>query len=339
MTRYTIVSTMALTLPFIVGKGDLSPWISFSLLLILMTYGLYRYIIEGHCGRWARFLVMALILFDLSAYDWSPANKITEDANGRDEMTRLLSLRGVADFLRSKPGPFRVEFLINKSPNVGDMYGIEETLGAAVTLQKDYDNFLRQADLLNVRYAIGPASTPEPGYVYADSAWKVYEKPNAYPRAWLVHAIAVEPNPKKLLERLNAPGVDPHRIALVAFPLSLTLQPWPKISSSQLNNEEAIWRKSRQDRVEVNVRANGRALLVLSELFYPGWTATVNGIPTTILKVDGALRGIVVPDGDSRVRLSYAPRPFLTGLMLTFASLAAGIVLVFRLWLRVRRAG
>src|SRR5579863_7201842 len=108
------------------------------------------------------------------------------------------------------------------------------------------------------------------------------------------------------MARLDAPGVDPHRIAFLASPPNLSLWPWPNKASS-LNNEQVIWRKSRQDRVEVDVHANGRALLVLSELFYPGWKATVNGSPAAILKVNGALRGIAVPDGDSRVRLSYAP--------------------------------
>jgi hypothetical protein len=325
-----VACAIALAYPFVLGKGDLSVWISLSLLLVLLTYGLYRYIIAGHYGRWARFLVMALIFFDLSAFDWSEANQIAESAKGHDEMARLLSLRGAADFLRTRPGPFRVELAINQSPNIGDMFGIEETFGAAVTLQTDYDKFRGHTDLLNTRYTLRPASATESNPVYKDSAWKVYERPSAYPRAWLVHATEVEPDPAKLLTRLDAPGFDPHRIALLPAPLNSGLD-----TLSTPDGDQATARKSRQDQVDVDVHSSGRALLVLSELFYPGWTATMNGRPAPIVKVDGALRGIAVPNGASQVRLSYSPAAFFIGLTLSAATFLTGAVLAVTFLRRV----
>jgi len=312
-----LASLIALTYPFILGRGDQSPWISLSLLLILLTYGVYRYVVHGHCGRWARFLVLALILFDLSAFDWSAANKIEQAASGHDEMSRLLSFRGAADFLRSRTAPFRVQLSFNSAPNIGDLYGIEETTGAGVTIPIDYDRMRGHADLLNARYTIRPATAKDPGAIYEDAAWKIYENQSAYPRAWLVHAAEVEPNQKKLLTDIDAPGVDLHRVAFLEAPLNLSLD-----APSGANQDQAQWRKSQQDRVEVSVHASGRALLVLSEVFYPGWKATVNGSAAQILKVDGALRGIVVPDGDSLVSLRYSPISFLVGLALSLLAFA-----------------
>jgi hypothetical protein len=321
-----LACVFALAYPFVLGKGDLGAWISLSLLLILLTCALFRYILAGNHGRWARFLVIALILFDLSAFDWGPADKITEAAASHDEMARLLTLRNAAEYLRSRPGPFRVEVGGNNAPNIGDVFGIEETLGAAVTMQKDYSVFRGHGDLLNTQYVLKPASTAEPGAVYADSWWKIYPRPGAYPAAWLVHLTQVEPDPGRLRARLDAPGIDLHRTALLASSLNSPLDSTPGGS-----NETAIWRKSRQDRVEFTVHADGRALLVMSELFYPGWKATVNGLTVPILKVDGALRGVVVPDGDSGVSLHYAPASFYAGLTLTIAAFAGGGVLGFRL--------
>ena len=74
-------------------------------------------------------------------------------------------------------------------------------------------------DLLNVRYFMKPATAPEPGAVYQDAAWKIYENPHAYPRAWLVHEAAVEPVRRTLLKRLGAPGMDPLREALLSEPI------------------------------------------------------------------------------------------------------------------------
>ena len=64
-------------------------------------------------------------------------------------------------------------------------------------------------------------------------------------------------------------------------------------------------------------RIGGRSLLVLSELYYPGWTASVNGKTQRIWKVDGALRGIVVPQGDSQVSLHYRPVSLYIGAALS----------------------
>lgn len=67
----------------------------------------------------------------------------------------------------------------------------------------------------------------------------------------------------------------------------------------------------------VNVDAGGDGLLVLSEVYYPGWHATVNGSPAPVERVDGALRGIRVARGHSRVELTYRPVAQTVGLILT----------------------
>jgi uncharacterized membrane protein YfhO len=121
--------------------------------------------------------------------------------------------------------------------------------------------------------------------------------------------------------------VDPRRIAVIRTPLNSSLDAPP-----DPGNEQANLRNSPQDRVEVDVHANGRALLVLSELFYPGWDATVNGSRAQIWKVDGGLRGIVVPNGDSRVSMHYLPTSFFAGFALTSIAFLGGGILAVRLW-------
>ena len=169
-------------------------------------------------------------------------------------------------------------------------------------------------DLLNVRYLVRPASAKDPGAIYRDAQWKVYETTGSYPRGWLVH------------ETQTIPGSRPpdlHRVALVSSPLNVTLAPAPADSADE---RVGVWR-SNNNRIDANVRADGQALLVLSELFYPGWHATVNGKSTPIWMVDGGLRGIIVPSGASRVSLVYTPLSFHLGLSLSIASvLAVGVM-------------
>jgi hypothetical protein len=61
------------------------------------------------------------------------------------------------------------------------------------------------------------------------------------------------------------------------------------------------------ERVEIVTHSAAPALLVLSDSFYPGWTATVAGAPASIKAVNGLFRGVVVPAGEQRVVFTFAP--------------------------------
>ncbi|MGH2720826.1 MAG: hypothetical protein ACRDJO_04380, partial [Actinomycetota bacterium] len=89
------------------------------------------------------------------------------------------------------------------------------------------------------------------------------------------------------------------------------------------------------DRVEVVVRAVRPGLLVLTDVFYPGWKATVNGRPALIHPVDVAFRGVGVGEGTSTVVFTYEPASFRIGV----AAAGAGILAAAFLLLGGRRAG
>ncbi len=63
------------------------------------------------------------------------------------------------------------------------------------------------------------------------------------------------------------------------------------------------------------VEAGQPGYLVLSEVWYPGWRATVNGQPATVLRADYALRAVAVPAGTSTVHLWFAPESWRWGWM------------------------
>jgi hypothetical protein len=314
-----IACAAALAVPAVFGRPEISPWNSFCILTIFASYALFRYVTRGYCGRSARFLAIALILFDLHAFDWTARNKIEAARAGTDQLDRLLSCRGAAAFLKSQPGIFRVQVLADAPPNIGDVFGIQTLAGGGVTLPVNYKRFTDHVphfvDLLNVRYFLKPASSPEPGAVYRDPAWKIYQNAQAYPRAWVVHDTEVEPSPEKLLNRLGAPGVDPRRVALLAAPPDTVVEPLRDGAP-----EEVTVERYQPNRLEIGVHARSRGMLVLSETFYPGWQASVNGRPARIYEVDGALRGIVINAGESHVVLDYAPGWLTAGVVLTLAA-------------------
>ena len=74
------------------------------------------------------------------------------------------------------------------------------------------------------------------------------------------------------------------------------------------------------------VTATGPGLLVLSEVFHPGWQATVDGEPAAIVAADGVLRGVYLGEGIHRVEMVYRPWAVTAGAILSLAALAFWVV-------------
>ena len=328
-----VAGMVGLVVPALYAQPELSPWTSLSLALIVVSWLLFRHIVAGHTGTGTCVLMLAAILFDLSAFDFSAANRLEMSAKGANQMDRLLGCRGAAEFLKSRTGLFRTEVAADWAPNIGDAFQVQTIGGNGVTVITEYGRLMGHKDLLNVRYTVKPATAADAGEVYRDAAWKVYENPRAYPRAWLVHDTLVERAPLELLKRVDAPGSDPHRVALVAARLDTSLDAVADAASEQVR----IGRYE-SGAMELSVQAGGRALLVLSELYYPGWTATVNGQAAGVWKVDGALRGIVVPRGDSQVSLRCRPARIYIGAALGVGAFGAVFAAPIWWWFVRRRS-
>ena len=309
-----LAASAALFLPAIFTQLNLSIWTAMSLLLILGSCGWFAYLIAKPATSGVRVMMAAFILFDLATFSWVEAGLATSNAGERLE--QMISLRGPAEFIKARPGFHRVRVSVAPEPNIGDVYGIESAWGGGATALTAFSQLGARDDLFNVRYYIKPAATPDPGPVYKDASWKVYENPHAYPRGWVVHQAEVEPSHDAVFHRIDQPGIDLHEIALMETRLPRSLAP------ATGTRESVQFRSYEADRMAMDVNAASAGLLVLSEMYYPGWVATVNGQASTIYRVDGALRAIAVSAGTNRVELEYAPSSFRAGAALSLLTLA-----------------
>ncbi len=84
------------------------------------------------------------------------------------------------------------------------------------------------------------------------------------------------------------------------------------------------------ERVVVRATADAPGILVLAEAWYPGWGAQIGGRPAEIFPVNGWMRGVVVPAGESEVVFTYHSRLLGPGLAVSLLCATALAVLLVR---------
>ena len=70
-------------------------------------------------------------------------------------------------------------------------------------------------------------------------------------------------------------------------------------------------------------------MVVVSQTYFPGWEARVDGRPTHLYEAYGALQGLVVPSGTHDVEVLYRPRTAYWGAALSMVGLLASLLLAF----------
>ncbi|MER3436446.1 MAG: hypothetical protein C4346_01805 [Chloroflexota bacterium] len=167
--------------------------------------------------------------------------------------------------------------------------------------------------------------------VYRDDTVDIYETVPRPQHAWLVHDVR-RASRQEALEQLVSGSIDPYRTALVEERVSLP--PVSQVSHTDLESARVVTYEA--DAMTIEVTASAPALLVLSEVYAPGWSARVNGQPARVVPVDGILRGIPVPQSRATVELVYRPLSLSLGTAISAATvavfLATGVIASWRSW-------
>jgi hypothetical protein len=162
----------------------------------------------------------------------------------------------------------------------------------------------------------------------------------ACPRAWLVNEV-IPVDGEEALRRIrgerdehtdDAP-FDPRRTALVEdAPTEL-----PHFAGGELAADAAARVVEYEpNRLSIETNADRDSLLVVSEIFYPGWEASVDGRAERIRLTDFLLRGVFVPAGHHRVEMRYRAPAARNGAIISALTLAFLVGLGFGG--RIRRA-
>lgn len=268
------------------------------------------------CALLAVFVVIDLWVVDKDFYDTFEVERLTRP----DDAVR---------FLQAREEPFRALPLPDAyGPNDLMLFQIPVVTGSQNFRLSWWDDLVgedlagltdtRLWSLLNVRYLVSgrPIEAPQLEEVHRGTKI-VYRSTLPAEGAWMVHEAAVLPE-GTTVERVLETDFDPRRIALLPAGASApALQP-------AAGPDRVAWAEREPDRLVLDVEAASDGLLVLSEIHHPYWSATVDGEPVEVLRVDFALRAVPVPAGSHRVEMTFRD-PYVT--YGTWGSLAGALLL------------
>ncbi len=141
----------------------------------------------------------------------------------------------------------------------------------------------------------------------------------ALPRAWLV-AEAEAVDGEEALRRIRGESrheFDPRRTAL----LEVSPGELPALPGGLVGSNASARVSYRPNGVAVETYADTDTLLVFSEMNYPGWTATVDGVAQPIFATNFLLRSVHVPQGAHRVEMKYAAPAARAGAWISLSTL------------------
>jgi len=306
---------------------------------------------------------LVLVAVDLFKADmgWNPAVPIAHATQPTTPAIRYLQARRPARFVAVKqPGfspvpPF--------PPNVAMRYGLYDARGYDYPVERRYYELwhryvsesptcffadcggsvdvrreaLHALGLLGVRYILQDSSAPPLAVsglrlAYNGGDARIYSNSYALPRAFVVDREQLVADEAAARAKVGSP-------AFAGQSSVVTERHLDGLASGRRRGlpGRASIDTYAADRVVARTSASHRALLVLTDVWYPGWKAKVDGRTTPVRRVDYLLRGVTIPAGTHRVELTYEPPSWRAGWVVSLVALIAMVTIVLTGRRRPRR--
>lgn len=163
---------------------------------------------------------------------------------------------------------------------------------------------------------------------------EVYENLRAFPRAFLVNHAEIVGNRDEMFEIMADPAFEPAKTCLLEKPLT---GPFPEGRGVSEGKADVLKRSNNEEVVEVSAEQD--SILVLTDTYYPGWYAWIDGIPTEVFPAYSLFRAVRVPKGEHTIVFRFQPWSFRIGLTLSTITLVFAFLWGLRQLRRARERG
>ncbi|MBD0281635.1 MAG: YfhO family protein [Thermoleophilaceae bacterium] len=284
-------------------------------------------------------LATAVLVVDLfrANMGFNPAIPIEHAEQPTTGAIRYLQSRSPNRFVGlGKPGAIQP-----LGPDVAMRYGLHDARGYDYPVERRFDRLWREAvgprgdvippttvalptaralrtlSLLSVADVVQDPARPPlrlPGLrlAYSGPDARVYRNTRALPRVFLVDRQRPVDGEEAALAAVSGSGVDTRRVAVVEGRLpGLPEDRGAPVSTGDPGPARLI--AYERERVVARAITRRPALLVLTDVHYPGWNAWVDGRSVPLERVDYLLRGLLLSPGSHTVELRYQPATWRVG--------------------------
>ncbi len=171
------------------------------------------------------------------------------------------------------------------------------------------DSLAPVLNMLNAKYIL-----------FGRNANQVVENTYANGNGWFVRDLRFVKNADEEMAALK--GLDTKHAAVADAKFRTMLEGTP------LDSGRVSLTKRTANEVHYTLETPRGGLAVLSEIYYPGWTATLDGKPVEVGRVNYILRAVKVPAGKHELRMEYRPASVKTTETIAYAAIAI-ILLAF----------
>jgi hypothetical protein len=185
--------------------------------------------------------------------------------------------------------------------------------------------------LMNIGYFIDDGSVRVGPTVYTNEIFTIQQVPEPLPRAYFVSQVFPAKSEAEAVSRLTSPDFDYHREVIImggAVELEALRQ-----TQGQAEEKRAAVTviEQRPNRVSLAVDAPEAGFVILTDVFFRGWQATLDGQPAQIWPANLAFRAVAVEAGTHEIIFSYRPRSFTIGLWVSVITLV--LIIITGFWL------
>ncbi|MBQ0143451.1 MAG: YfhO family protein [Prevotellaceae bacterium] len=156
-------------------------------------------------------------------------------------------------------------------------------------------------NMMNTKWFIMPAQ---------DGSQIPVENPAAFGNAWFVDEVLEVNNANEEIDALKQ--VSPKHVAVVAKEFTPILGTINAVDSAEIASRNITQTSLVSDEVKYEVDSQNGGIVVFSEIYYPGWIATIDGQPADIARADYVLRAMKVPAGHHEIVMQFHPQSITT---------------------------
>lgn len=175
------------------------------------------------------------------------------------------------------------------------------------------DSIYPVLNMLNTKYIIFPLQGEQTVPI---------QNPYAYGNAWFVDKIDYVNNANEEIERVGKIDLRHAAVADVKFKEQLGE------AKKQKGNAIVTITSYEPNQLTYDATSTDGGVIVFSEIFYPGWTATIDGQPAELGRVNYILRALNVKPGTHKIELSFRPKSVNTTESIAYIAFAVLILIV-----------